>query len=275
MRFYLSDISKDLHLKEFGYALIDFFSEEDVAYIVKLNKSCTKNYPSFGLDFSFFNAGLHKVQAAESAFRLKYEQKIAKHFIKFNLLGIGFINKGIGLRNEVPLHQDWNMVDESEHQSVACWIPLSVIDKHSGSMVIIPKSHHLNTGIRTINHPTQTISVFDKRINKNILNIDLKPGQGIVYFPSLFHGTYPNNKVWIRRTIVLNLIPQEAAPSFYYKNEQADSFGMFLLPADFSVAYKKYILNDGYKNFTKTKDTFIHNTINTTDELIEKIQHLD
>lgn len=273
MRKYLLDKDKEIELQIVGYTIIDFFNEDEISEIISFNKKCTKNYPTYKLNFSFVNSDKQNLEKIENEFRKKYEKNILQHFIDFKMLGIGFINKGIGIKNETPYHQDWSMVDEEKYQSIACWLPLNTIDNNSGAFTVLPKSHTIKTGIRSLNNPTFTIDINDKRITTKRHEIKLKLGQGILYFSPLFHGTFPNHKLWIRRTLVFNLIPNEATAHFYHKIDNV--FNIYKLPDDFSLNYKKYIKEEKFYDFELIEQIAYNNKIINKNKLIEMIQHLD
>ncbi len=273
MRPFLTNKILDEELSVNGYTVINFFNDEETRLLRSLNKKLTKPYPGTGLNFSFHHADSEKLAENDREFRAAFETSIMDHFLDCTLFGSGFINKGIGIRNAVPYHQDWTIVREEDTSAIACWVPLQDTGPYSGSITVIPRSHTLKTGVRTLNHPTITIDLHDKNIAAHTKTINLSAGQGIVYFPRLFHGTHPNNTLWIRRTLVLTLLPKETTSYFYYLNESQTAYNIYLLPSDFHLNYKKYILENGFRNFAPVGTEPVHKQADKQ-EIIRGIQSL-
>lgn len=64
------------------------------------------------------------------------------------LLGGAFISKSPGESGVLPLHQDWNLVDETRERSYNLWIPLVDVNEVNGAMRILPSSHNKQKTIR-------------------------------------------------------------------------------------------------------------------------------
>lgn len=274
MKQYLSDTNLNEFLINKGYVIIDFFNKVEVEHLLKLNKNVSKFIPNKGLNFSFVDANEKKLEAAELYIKVNLRDNILKHFNNLTLFGTGFINKRFGFNNQVTFHQDWNLVDETQYNSIACWIALQDTDINSGTIAVIPKSHTIKQSIRTINSPSLTINLFEKQIKKKVLVLTLKAGQGIAYFPNLFHATYPNKKYFFRRAIALNLIPITAQALLFEKNEEKNLFEAYILPSDFSFKFKHYIIDKNYKLLPKVDKTFDNVVSLSNQQLFQQILDL-
>src|SRR5688572_15553008 len=55
----------------------------------------------------------------------------------FRLVSPVFIVKRKGADTTFPIHQDWNVVDETQHRAFNMWIPLHDVDATNGALWIV------------------------------------------------------------------------------------------------------------------------------------------
>ena len=59
---------------------------------------------------------------------------------------------------ELPLHQDWNIVNELQDVVYLIWIPIQDVDENNGTLFLIEKSHLLFENYRSGSFPSIRIS---------------------------------------------------------------------------------------------------------------------
>jgi hypothetical protein len=140
---------------------------------------------------------------------------VDRFFKNYDIGGGIYLLKGKG-NESVPMHQDWNMVDERKDLSMAIWIPLVDVDLNNGCLHVIPGSHNWFNNLRS----SSIQSVFlplNKKIS-NLLPVPLKKGDAVVYAHSLFHGSLPNKSEQTRPTVCLSLFSKYANQISYDRN---------------------------------------------------------
>jgi hypothetical protein len=125
-----------------------------------------------------------------------------------------FIVKGANDPNEFRLHQDWNVVDETQFIAAHIWIALQDTDKENGGLFVVKGSHKFFDNYRS---GSCGIAFIDQTeiAKPHITTIKLKRGEAIVYQQSLFHGSYPNTTNQPRLTCLCS-IRALSAPMLYY-----------------------------------------------------------
>ncbi|MFT5780620.1 MAG: ectoine hydroxylase-related dioxygenase (phytanoyl-CoA dioxygenase family), partial [Crocinitomicaceae bacterium] len=62
------------------------------------------------------------------------EEDVDATFKNLKMLGGAFISKAPGEKGILPLHQDWNIVNEKEARSYNLWIPLVDVNPFNGAI---------------------------------------------------------------------------------------------------------------------------------------------
>lgn len=138
-----------------------------------------------------------------------------QHFKKYKIGGGIFLLKGVG-EKIVPMHQDWNMVDESLFTSFAVWCPLVDVDANNGCIHVIPGSHKWFNNIRTSN--IDSVFMPLDRVKESLVSIPLQKGDAIVFAHNLFHGSYPNHSNSTRPTICLSVFSENAKQVHFHRD---------------------------------------------------------
>lgn len=128
-----------------------------------------------------------------------------KNFFKRFQIGGGiFLLKGVG-EKIVPLHQDWNIVDETTSFSFSVWCPLVDVDTNNGCLHVIPGSHNWFNNIRTSNIDSVFMPI--DRIKNGLVPLPIEKGDAVVFAHSLFHGSKPNKSNSTRPALCLSILP--------------------------------------------------------------------
>jgi hypothetical protein len=143
--------------------------------------------------------------------------RIESHFENIQLLGGAFISKAPGEKGTLPLHQDWNLVDEKIARSYNLWIPLVDVNEENGAMRILVGSHSKQETYRGPNIPP-VLYPISKEVDQHMVSLNLKAGEAVLYDHALWHSSPQNQTDQLRLAIVLGVVPKNAALRFYQQN---------------------------------------------------------
>lgn len=200
-------------LFEKGYAHFPLLNSADVSKL----KQCFKEYHK--QDPQGFYASTH---LTDKNLRKDLSNKIMnvvspkiEQFLKnAQLLGAAFISKAPGEKGILPLHQDWNIVDESEARSYNLWIPLIDVNQANGAMRVLDNSHRKLETFRGPNIPP-VLSNINTYVDQHMHSIDLTEGEALLYDHALWHSSPVNNSDSLRLAIVIGVIPNGASMRYY------------------------------------------------------------
>ncbi|MBU6215074.1 MAG: phytanoyl-CoA dioxygenase family protein [Acidobacteria bacterium] len=120
----------------------------------------------------------------------------------------------------VPVHQDWNTIDESRGAGLTCWMPLTPITRTEGLMRVLPGSHHYLQGLRGspgFPNPYQDIA---ERIDAELMiDVEVQVGEVMIMDGRVLHTTGPNESGRTRVAAYMNSIPRGAQPLHFYRRE--------------------------------------------------------
>lgn len=126
----------------------------------------------------------------------------------------------------VPVHQDWNTIEERSGAGITCWVPLTPITSDEGLMRVLPGSHRYVDGLRGspgFPAPYQEIS---KRIDAELMiDVPVAVGEVMVMDGRVLHTTGPNLSGRYRVAGYMNAIPRSAQPIHYYRHDDGSVEG--------------------------------------------------
>jgi hypothetical protein len=129
--------------------------------------------------------------------------------------------------SNMPLHTDWQYVDEKKHVSLNVWTPFTDTNLENGALHVVPKSHLSCNYPRGINLPryyeineAETKRKFGKALF-------LKKGEAVIYDHRLLHYSFPNKSDKNRLAATLVYIPKETAVSIFHKDNSTQKTQIF------------------------------------------------
>ena len=145
------------------------------------------------------------------------QPQLNKYFSNYKLLGGNFLYKLTGENSEMPIHQDWTVVDEKEYHSMTVWVPLCDTTEQNGALQCIPGSHKWTSALRAPSLPVAFKDAY------NILSdcLELKPmkaGEAFIFNHALMHASTPNLSENVRIALTVGLAHKDAALHMYYAN---------------------------------------------------------
>lgn len=160
---------------------------------------------------------------------------IESKFENIHLLGGAFISKAPGEKGILPLHQDWNLVDETQARSYNLWIPLVDVNEENGAMRILPKSHMKQTTFRGPN-VAPVLYQISHEVDRHMFSLNMKCGEAVLYDHALWHSSPENQTDQLRLAIVFGVVPKDAELNYYHQNgemvEEYQSYPNFFFEND-------------------------------------------
>lgn len=144
------------------------------------------------------------------------QEDIAPQFENIEVLGGAFISKAPGEKGILPLHQDWNIVDEKTTRSYNLWVPLVDVNPFNGAMRILERSHTKQETYRGPNLPPVLYKISEC-VEKQMVSLDMKAGEGLLYDHALWHSSPVNQSNELRLAIVFGVVPKNAELRFYHQ----------------------------------------------------------
>ncbi|MFM7005941.1 MAG: phytanoyl-CoA dioxygenase family protein [Flavobacteriales bacterium] len=254
-----------------GFVVLPLLSAQEVAALHALYAPAEFENPAGFYSTSFSqNDGLkNKLNAQISAC---VAPKAAQVFEPFKPLGSCYLSKAPGPSGQMPIHQDWTVVDETTYDSITIWIPLQDVDASNGALQVIPGSHRFSTALRS---PFFASAINDLAsvISQDLQNVPLKAGEAIIFSQALMHASPPNTSAHNRLAVTYGLIPEAADLYFYYQNPSTQLAEKYLVPPTFFEQYNTQI---GQKpNVGTLVETFTYNAvpISTQEYWLQKQLH--
>jgi len=222
-----------------GFVVLPFLNAEEIKYLNDAYNSNLFNNPegfyssSFSLDESLklkLNTGINEVVGP----------KVSQLFNPYKTLGCCYLSKAPGENGQMPIHQDWTVVDETKFDSVTIWIPLQDVNDYNGAMQVIPGSHRFSDALRSplFENP---LSEIENDIRKDLQLISLKAGEALIFSQSLIHASPTNQSNSNRLAVTFGLIPEVADLLFYYKNPETFQAEKYIVPNNFFENYNTKI----------------------------------
>lgn len=190
-------------LSEEGYVVVPFLNPHELSELKKASEQFISD------DVNHFYATTH---SPDLALRKQANQAIHKNinsatnsvFDKAELLGGAFITKPANGKGVLALHQDWNIVDETQFRSYNLWIPLVDTNAENGAVHVLPKSHDKEHTIRGPRIPFQWNNL-EETIYAKMTRLDMKAGDALVYDHALWHSSPPNMTTENRPAVVVGM----------------------------------------------------------------------
>ncbi len=124
----------------------------------------------------------------------------------------------------VHLHRDFSVTDESRFEYRNVWIPLVDVNENNGTIFVVPKTkikEDINERWRIIDINIDPEKY--KQYLKDILVLDLKAGDAVIYAEKTLHGSFNNNSSEPRPTIHFGLLCKDFQ---FFKAQKLETGGI-------------------------------------------------
>ncbi|MBT3250873.1 MAG: hypothetical protein HN729_08250 [Candidatus Marinimicrobia bacterium] len=264
------------HQKEFddkGYIILPFVGQHQVAELLSFYHSMVKG-PENGpvWDSSRYNNYEENELIRNTIFEA-LSSGAARYFQNHILYGGTYLVKPRVDSSELPLHQDWNIIEEDKYISAQIWCPLSDVNSHNGSLFVLDKSHNYYETFRSGSiHGVRFHPADNKIISDNIVEVKVKAGHAVVYQNKLFHGSYKNDGRSDRIVALGSVMSQDAQLVYYQKSDDGNSIQKIKASAEFYLKDIDYLTKSQLPPKAKVLET-IHQPAQTLsiEDIIAKL----
>ncbi len=221
-------------LEKDGYVVFPFCSEAQMAELRKIYDSVPVNDSSPFWSSSFLTDTPFKKDLSDSV-ATALSQSVTDVLAEHKQLGSSFLTKFPGQYSEMPIHQDWTVVDEPQHGSYTIWIPLEDTNTRNGALQVIPGSHKLNSQLRS---PSLRVAFepIQHDLRSYLQTIEMKAGEAILFNHALMHSSPANLTQTPRVAVTYGFVPKDAALCMYYGSGEG-KVKKYNMPDDMFIKY--------------------------------------
>lgn len=221
-----------------GYVVVPFLNE---ALVKELRDFFFEKHPQIpdGFYSSSFNTDETHKQSVNAKIETVLNTPVQTHFNAIKKLGSCFLNKQPCAQSEMPIHQDWTVVNEPNFNSITIWIPLQDTDEKNGAIQVIDGSHRFSTALRSpsLEDPFKNIQ---SELRADLKLLRMKAGEAFIFSQALLHASPPNLSSEPRIAVTYGLIDAQAQLMFYHKNEEG-KVEQYFVEEDFFQRYNTQI----------------------------------
>jgi hypothetical protein len=261
MRRVLNNDDLQKEFEEKGYVKVSLFTPEEIAHLKDIHQSLEPNdrfntqEKNVKYHFSFLDTNKEYKKNVFDMLSAAFQPKLDKYLYQYEPLVINFVNKEPGL-GEVPIHQNWNFVDETKYVSVSVWTPLVDVAEVNGTLEVIEGTH------RTFRHILRSPSIpwfftgYEKYLIENYCKpIEVSAGEALIFDDSIIHYSKPNQGSYNRLVIQVIAKPKEVQAKHYYMKKKLFGTAVEELDVDSNFFLNfKYHITDKPDGALKSKN---------------------
>ncbi len=237
-----STIFKDKELQKIfdinGYVVVPFLSVEELLQLQQSYQTGDENITG-GFYSTSFNADPGKRKDYSDKIESVFSSNVQSIFNPIKSLGACFLVKQPGAQGEMPIHQDWTVVDEPNFDSVTIWVPLQDVNEQNGAIQVIPGSHRFSNVLRSPSLQ-DSFKNIQAELRKDLKLLPMKAGEAFIFSQALLHASPANQSAAPRVAATFGLIDAKAQLMFYHRNEQ-DKVEQYFVNEDFFQQYNTQI----------------------------------
>lgn len=204
-------------LSELGFCVAPLFSQAQIDKLQALYAEFEASNNVTGLVASHSKGSTALSLYVSNSIKEILSPSLEHWFKDFNFFLGGFMVKSAHTEEEFPLHQDWDILDETKYTSYQIWIPLELSSPYNGGIIALPGSHRFFNNHRSGSYGMPRVKIDDV-IRPHIVDMVIAPGSALVYHNSLFHASYANPTNKTRVSAIINIYQKDAVLEYAHKN---------------------------------------------------------
>ncbi|MFT4544640.1 MAG: ectoine hydroxylase-related dioxygenase (phytanoyl-CoA dioxygenase family) [Bacteroidia bacterium] len=220
-------------LEKDGFVVFQLCDETQIQRLNDLYQTVPADSSSLFWSSSFLEDTEFKIDLSKKA-EAVFEPSLTKVLDSHQTLGCSFLTKFPGKNSEMPIHQDWTVVDETKFGSYTIWMPIQNATAENGALQVIPGSHKLSSELRSPSLPV-TFEGIRKQLRPYLQLVELKAGEAMLFNHALMHSSPANTTDEPRVAVTYGFVPKEASLCMYYS--KADKVQKYNMPSDMFIKY--------------------------------------
>lgn len=256
-----------------GFVKISLLNENDIEALKALFQQYFPNPSSDFFSSSYENDYPRKKEISDAIGNIMLPQ-LEKTFMDYTWFGSAFLSKGNGPRSEMPMHQDWTIVDETQFVALNIWTPLQDTNEENGTLEVIKGSHRWHSELRAPTLPFY-YNGFQKELKDHLSCIPVKATEAIVLNQAVIHYSKPNKTNELRLALTTGIKSKHAPMLFHYWNkEKPDAIEQFRQEDDFLLHFTDFHQTIFQRPVTgESSGTKAFQLKTATSEEVEKLNH--
>lgn len=204
-------------LNEMGFCVAPLFTLQQIEQLQALYNDFSINSKVSGLIASHSKTPAEQSLEISNSIHRILAPSLQQWFSGFKFFLGGFMVKEANTEKEFPLHQDWNITDESRYTTYQIWIPLELSSPYNGGIFVLPGSHRFFQNNRSGSYGMPRVDT-DDALRELSVDMIIPPASALVYHNSLFHASYPNRTNQNRASVIINVYQEDAVLEYAHKN---------------------------------------------------------
>jgi hypothetical protein len=222
-----------------GFVKIKLLEKADVQQLLNLFKYY---FPTPSVDFfssSYENDYPRKKEISDAIGKIMLPN-LEKNFIDYTWFGSAFLSKGNGPRSEMPMHQDWTIVDESKYIALNIWTPLQNTTEENGTLEVIKGSHKWHNTLRAPTLPFY-FDGYQAQLKEKLIAIPTLATEAVVLNQAIIHYSKANKTNDTRIAITTGIKSKNAPMIFHYWNKEVpNEIEQFKQEDDFLLQFSDF-----------------------------------
>lgn len=222
-----------------GFVKIELLTVEDIVTLKKLFYEQMKEAPDVFFSSSYLDDYQKKKAVSEMIGKIVLP-RLEQHFTEYSWFGSAFLSKGSGASTEMPMHQDWTIVDEQQFVALNIWTPLQDTNEQNGTLEVIPGSHAFHEALRAPTLPFY-YKGFENKMKQLLVPVHTKATEAVVLNQAVIHYSKPNMTPDDRLAITTGIKSKGAPMTFHYWNkEEPGQVEVFRQEDDFLLRWANF-----------------------------------
>ena len=224
---------------EDGFVKLNLLTDKEVETLAQLRMEYFPEKGSVFFSSSYLDDFELKIEISNKICAV-IQQRLAEQCTNYRLIGAAYLIKGIGKNSEMPMHQDWTIVDEQQFYAMNVWIPLTDTNEANGTLELMKGSHKWNEALRAPTLPMSFVGL-EEQIKSKLTIVPAKKGEVIILNQATIHYSKPNMTDEIRPAITCGMISENAPLKFHYWDQERNQIEEFAQEDDFLLRFENFM----------------------------------
>jgi hypothetical protein len=224
-----------------GYVKIPFLTQEEVTYLVELFWKLHPNLDTKGFQSSSYSSDYGYKKNASDLVTAVFKPHYERIFKNYRAFGSAYLYKQPDTYSELPVHQDWTIVDEEKYVALNIWVPLIDVTSFNGALHVMPGSHY--GVLKPLRCPTLPMFFdgYEQLMIDNSIPMEVKAGEAVVLNQSIVHYSPPNKSDKIRIAITSGVMSAAPKMNFHYCPDRSkNEVEVIEMEDDFLISFENF-----------------------------------